>query len=252
MESNNASAVKYVWSTTLPVGTRRLSKLLAGQDRGFRTGPAGVGVWHKKRSTLSDYKDLSTLSRGRCWAFPISISDSTSSVAAADSMTRLVFSKPLSCKDATSVTVSLLRSRGCEYASTTLPSLKPLRANLRSGESVNLTYSPTAYFPTPTLSRRARIQKTAKTLAVREWRRGETAILARNQRSIHQMFSFLSPFIRRNLYTISPAVSFLRDAYQTPSPAGTALRKLRRYPRWLDGSGYALGVIKRNGEERRR
>lgn len=79
--------VKYVWSTTLPVGTRATNpSYWRGKTVVLRTGPAELGRWEQETVNLyQDYKDLFESEPGEVLGIAlITSSDSTSSVAAAD------------------------------------------------------------------------------------------------------------------------------------------------------------------------
>ncbi len=80
-------AVKYVWSTTLPVGTRATNpSYWRAKTIVLRTGPAELGMWEQETVNLyQDYKDLFESEPGEVLGIAlITSSDSTSSVAAAD------------------------------------------------------------------------------------------------------------------------------------------------------------------------
>ncbi|MBI3795972.1 MAG: DUF3047 domain-containing protein [Deltaproteobacteria bacterium] len=105
-------AVKYVWSTTLPVGTRATNpSYWRAKTVVLRTGPAGVGVWQQETVNLyQDYKDLFDAEPGEVLGIAlITSSDSTSSVAAADYDDFVLFSQnPSTATDTVSLTVNSL------------------------------------------------------------------------------------------------------------------------------------------------
>lgn len=80
-------AVKYVWSTTLPVGTRVTNPgYWRARTIVLRTGPTKLGTWQQETVNLyQDYKELFGTEPGEVQGIGlITSSDSTSSVAAAD------------------------------------------------------------------------------------------------------------------------------------------------------------------------
>jgi hypothetical protein len=80
-------AVKYVWSTTLPVGTRATNpSYWRAKTIVLRTGTAELGTWQQETVDLyQDYKELFGAEPGEVQGIAlITSSDSTSSVAAAD------------------------------------------------------------------------------------------------------------------------------------------------------------------------
>jgi DUF3047 family protein len=105
-------AVKYVWSTTLPVGTRATNpNYWRAKTVVLRTGPAELGTWQQETVNLyQDYKDLFDSEPGEVLGIAlITSSDSTSSVAAADYDDFILFPRnPLPAQDAPSVAESQL------------------------------------------------------------------------------------------------------------------------------------------------
>jgi Protein of unknown function (DUF3047) len=80
-------AVKYVWSTTLPVGMRVTNPgYWRARTVVLRTGPTELGTWQQETVNLyQDYKELFGAEPGEVQGIGvITSSDSTSSVAAAD------------------------------------------------------------------------------------------------------------------------------------------------------------------------
>ena len=80
-------AMKYVWSTTLPVGTRATNpSYWRAKTVVLRTGPTDLGIWQQETVNLyQDYKDLFEAEPGEVLGIAlITSADSTSSVAAAD------------------------------------------------------------------------------------------------------------------------------------------------------------------------
>lgn len=80
-------AVKYVWSTTLPVGTRATNpSYWRAKTIVLRTGTAELGTWQQETVNLyQDYKELFGTEPGEVQGIAlITSSDSTGSVAAAD------------------------------------------------------------------------------------------------------------------------------------------------------------------------
>lgn len=80
-------AVKYVWSTTLPVGTRATNpSYWRAKTIVLRMGTAELGTWQQETVDLyRDYKELFGAEPGEVQGIAlITSSDSTSSVAAAD------------------------------------------------------------------------------------------------------------------------------------------------------------------------
>jgi Protein of unknown function (DUF3047) len=99
-------AVKYVWSTTLPVGTRTTNpSYWRAKTVVLRTGPAELGIWQQETVNLyQDYKDLFESEPGEVLGIAlITSSDSTSSVAAADYDDFILFPQnPLPAQDISS------------------------------------------------------------------------------------------------------------------------------------------------------
>jgi hypothetical protein len=106
-------AVKYVWSTTLPVGTRATNpNYWRAKTVVLRTGPTELGLWQQETVNLyQDYKELFESEPGAVLGIAlITSSDSTSSVAAADYDDFVLFSQnPLPAQDVPSITENLLR-----------------------------------------------------------------------------------------------------------------------------------------------
>ncbi|HEV8718751.1 MAG TPA: DUF3047 domain-containing protein [Candidatus Binatia bacterium] len=101
-------AVKYVWSTTLPVGTRTPSpSYWRARIVVLRTGHAELGVWQQETVNLyQDYKELFESEPGGVLGIAlITSSDSTSSIAAADYDDFVLFAEnPLVAEDTSSLT----------------------------------------------------------------------------------------------------------------------------------------------------
>jgi Protein of unknown function (DUF3047) len=106
-------AVKYVWSTTLPVGTRTTNpSYWRAKTVVLRTGPAELGLWQQETVNLyQDYKDLFESEPGEVLGIAlITSSDSTSSAAAADYDDFVLFPQnPLTAQDILNSTGNLLQ-----------------------------------------------------------------------------------------------------------------------------------------------
>ncbi len=106
-------AVKYVWSTTLPVGTRATNpSYWRAKTIVLRTGPAELGMWQQETVNLyQDYKDLFESEPGAVLGIAlITSSDSTSSVAAADYDDFVLFPQnPVLAQDIPSAAENLAR-----------------------------------------------------------------------------------------------------------------------------------------------
>lgn len=92
-------AVKYVWSTTLPVGTRATNpSYWRAKTIVLRTGTAELGTWQQETVNLyQDYKELFGAEPGEVQGIAlITSSDSTGSVAAADYDDFILLPGPLS------------------------------------------------------------------------------------------------------------------------------------------------------------
>ncbi len=104
-------AVKYVWSTTLPVGTRATNpNYWRAKTVVLRTGPAELGMWEQETVNLyQDYKELFESEPGEVLGIAlITSSDSTRSVAAADYDDFVLFSQnPLPAQDVPSTAENL-------------------------------------------------------------------------------------------------------------------------------------------------
>ena len=106
-------AVKYVWSTTLPVGTRATNpSYWRAKTIVLRTGSAELGVWEQETVNLyQDYKELFASEPGEVFGIAlITSSDSTSSVAAADYDDFVLFPEnPVLAQDVPSAVENLAR-----------------------------------------------------------------------------------------------------------------------------------------------
>jgi len=95
--------VKYVWSTTLPVGTRATNpSYWRAKTIVLRTGHADLGVWYQETVNLyQDYQELFDSEPGEVLGIAlITSSDSTGSVAAADYDDFFLFAQdPSTAKD---------------------------------------------------------------------------------------------------------------------------------------------------------
>lgn len=99
-------AVKYVWSTTLPVGTRATNpNYWRAKTVVLRTGPTELGLWQQETVNLyQDYKELFESEPGAVLGIAlITSSDSTGSAAAADYDDFVLFPQnPLPAQDISS------------------------------------------------------------------------------------------------------------------------------------------------------
>jgi len=104
-------AVKYVWSTTVPVGTRVTNpNYWRAKIVVLRTGSTELGIWQQETVNLyQDYKDLFGSEPGEVLGIAlITSSDSTRSVAAADYDDFVLFSQnPLPVQDVPSTAENL-------------------------------------------------------------------------------------------------------------------------------------------------
>jgi len=92
-------AVKYVWSTTLPVGTRATNpSYWRAKTIVLRMGAAELGTWQQETVNLyQDYKELFGAEPGEVQGIAlITSSDSTGGVAAADYDDFILLPEPLS------------------------------------------------------------------------------------------------------------------------------------------------------------
>jgi len=104
-------AVKYVWSTTVPVGTRVTNpNYWRAKIVVLRTGSTELGIWQQETVNLyQDYKELFESEPGEVLGIAlITSSDSTRSVAAADYDDFVLFSQnPLPAQDVPSTAENL-------------------------------------------------------------------------------------------------------------------------------------------------